>query len=442
MDLALLIDRIQFGFTISFHYLFPQLTMGLALLIVILKWLAVRRGNEFYNAAARFWARIFAINFFVGVITGIPMEFQFGTNWARFSVFAGGVIGQTLAMEGVFAFFLESSFLGLFLFGERRLGPRGHLLAAVMVWLGAWVSGYFITATNAWMQHPVAYATGPDGSVNLVSLWGLLTNPWLGWQYLHTMGGAVITAGFVMAAVGAYYLLAGRHGEYGLLFVRTGIAGAFVAMWFVVLPSGDLQGRNLVEKQPVTLAAMEGVFKTKQGVELILIGQPDVERMLIDNPVHIPNLLSFLTYRRWEAEIKGLEAFPREDWPDNIPLLYYAYHIMVGLGTIFMAAALFAIYLLWKKRLASTRPFLWVLLLMFPFPYISNTAGWMTAELGRQPWLVYNLLRTAQGTSHLVSSGNSIFTLLGFLGMYFIIGVLFILLVLRQIGAGPAAAAH
>ena len=440
MDLALLVDRIQFGFTVSYHYLFPQLTMGLALLIVILKWLALRKKNDFYNAAARFWAKIFAINFFVGVVTGIPMEFQFGTNWARFSAFAGGVIGNTLAMEGIFAFFLESSFLGLFIFGEKRLGPRGHFAAALMVFLGSWISGYFITATNAWMQNPVAYSTSPDGSVHLSSLSGLLLNPWLLWQYLHTMGGAVVTAGFVMAAVGSYYLLARRDTDFGMLFVRTGMTAACVASFIVVLPTGDRQGRNVAEHQPATLAAMEGVFKTKQGVELILIGQPDMELMRIDNPVHVPNLLSFLTYNHWEAEVKGLEAFPRENWPDNIPLLYYAYHMMVGLGTLFMAITFAAMGLLWRKKLFTARPFLWVLMLSFPFPYIANTAGWMTAELGRQPWLVYNLLRTAHGNSVMVSSGNATFTLLGFLGMYFVIGVLFLMLVLRRIGEGPAFA--
>ena len=440
MDLALLVDRIQFGFTVSYHYLFPQLTMGLALLIVILKWLALRKKNDFYNAAARFWAKIFAINFFVGVVTGIPMEFQFGTNWARFSAFAGGVIGNTLAMEGIFAFFLESSFLGLFIFGEKRLGPRGHFAAALMVFLGSWISGYFITATNAWMQNPVAYSTSPDGSVHLSSLPGLLLNPWLLWQYLHTMGGAVVTAGFVMAAVGSYYLLARRDTDFGMLFVRTGMTAACVASFIVVLPTGDRQGRNVAEHQPATLAAMEGVFKTRQGVELILIGQPDMELMRIDNPVHVPNLLSFLTYNHWEAEVKGLEAFPRENWPDNIPLLYYAYHMMVGLGTLFMAITFAAMGLLWRKKLFTARPFLWVLMLSFPFPYIANTAGWMTAELGRQPWLVYNLLRTAHGNSAMVSSGNATFTLLGFLGMYFVIGVLFLMLVLRRIGEGPASA--
>ncbi|PYU15946.1 MAG: cytochrome ubiquinol oxidase subunit I, partial [Acidobacteria bacterium] len=200
MDDALAIHRLHFAFTVTFHYLFPQLTMGLALLLVIFKTLALRTGDEHYNRATRFWARIFGINFALGVVTGIPLEFQFGTNWAEFSRAAGGVIGQTLAMEGVFSFFLESSFLGLFLFGEKRLGPRWHWFAGFMVFLGSWISGYLIVATDAWMQHPVGYTLGPRGEILLADFWALLLNPWALWQYAHNMTGAVITACFVVAA--------------------------------------------------------------------------------------------------------------------------------------------------------------------------------------------------------------------------------------------------
>ncbi|MCG3154718.1 MAG: Cytochrome bd-I ubiquinol oxidase subunit 1 [bacterium] len=443
MEEALLVHRVHFAFTIMFHYLFPQLTMGLGLLIVILKGLALRTKDEHYNRSARFWAKIFAINFALGVVTGIPMEFQFGTNWAKFSTFAGGVIGQTLAMEGVFAFFLESSFLGLFIFGEKKLGQIGHFVAAFMVFLGSWLSGFFIIATNAWMQHPVAYSVAADGSVHLASFWGLLLNPWLGWQYLHNMIGAVITAAFVVSAVGAFYLLDHRHEEYGKVFLRLGVTTGLLAAVLVAFPTGDGQGKNVATYQPVTLAAMEGLFETKEGAELILIGQPDMEKLRMDNPIHIPRLLSFLTYYRWGAEVKGLDAFPREQWPTNIPLLYYAYHIMVGLGTIFIAIMAVAAYLLWRRKLYSTRWLLWILMLSFPFPYIANTAGWMTAELGRQPWLVYGLLPTTEGISPTVSAGNGLFTLLGFMGMYALLGMLFLFLVMREVFHGPApAAAH
>lgn len=442
MEDALLLHRLQFAFTVSFHYLFPQLTMGLALLIVILKYLALRNNDERYNASAKFWAKIFAINFALGVVTGIPMEFQFGTNWARFSQYAGGVIGQTLAMEGIFAFFLESSFLGLFLYGEKKLGKIGHFISAVFIFLGSWLSAYLIVATNAWMQHPVAYEVAADGSVHLTSFWGLLLNPWAGWQYAHTMCGSVVTASFVMAAVGAYYLLANREAEYGKIFVKLGVVVGLIASVLVLFPTGDAQGKNVALHQPVTLAAMEGLFETKEGAELILIGQPDMEKLKIDNPIHIPKLLSFLTYYHWSAEVKGLDSFPRDQWPTNIPLLYYSYHIMVGLGTIFIAIMIVTVLLLWRKKLFTARWALWILMLSFPFPYIANTAGWFTAELGRQPWLVYGLLRTTEGTSHMVSAGNSLFTLLGFLGMYFVLGVLFLLLVIKRINVGTEEEHH
>jgi cytochrome bd ubiquinol oxidase subunit I len=438
MEDALLIDRLQFAFTISYHYIFPQLTMGLGLLIVIMKGIALWKKDERFNNAARFWAKIFAINFAVGVVTGIPMEFQFGTNWARFSTFAGGVIGQTLAMEGMFAFFLESSFLGLFLYGERKLGQKGHFVAAFLVFIGSWISGYLIVATNAWMQHPVAYALA-NGNVQLTDYWGLIFNPWALWQYTHTMLGAVVTASFVVASVGAYYLLANRDTEYGTIFVKLGVMTGIVASFFVAFPTGDAQVKNVYLHQPVTFAGMEGVFETKEGAELVILGQPDMVNMRIDNPFHVPKLLSFLTHYRWEAEIKGLPAFPKDTWPTNIPLLYFAYHIMVGLGTIFIAIMVLSAVLLWRRKLHSARWALWILMLSFPFPYIANTAGWMTAEVGRQPWLVYNLMRTTEGASPTVLAGNGLFTLLGFLGMYFVIGVLFLFLVVKKINEGPAA---
>jgi cytochrome bd ubiquinol oxidase subunit I len=437
MDSAVLVHRLQFAFTVTFHYLFPQLTMGLGLLIVILKSLALWRKDERYNSAARFWGRIFAINFALGVVTGIPMEFQFGTSWARFSRFAGGVIGQTLAMEGVFAFFLESSFLGLFLYSEKRLGRWGHWWVAFLVFAGSWISGFFIVATDAWMQHPVAYTVAADGSLALSSFWALILNPWAWWQYAHNMSGAVVTAAFVMAAVGAFYLLERKHTALAKMFVRLGVVVGCVFSLLQLFPLGDRQGRMVAHHQPVTLAAMEALFKTDTAAPLVIIGQPDTVLQRMDNPIVIPKMLSFLTYRRWEAEVKGLDSFPRDQWPDNIPLLYYSYHIMVGLGTIFIAVLLVAVFLLWRGWLFESKWMLWVLLLSFPFPYIANTAGWITAEVGRQPWLVFGLLRTDHGASPGISAGNGMFTLLGFMGMYLVMGILFLFLVRRELEHGP-----
>ncbi len=439
MDSALLIHRLQFAFTVTYHYLFPQLTMGLAPLIVILKTLAIKTNDETYNQAARFWAKIFGINFVLGVVTGIPMEFQFGTNWSHFSRFAGGVIGQTLAMEGLFAFFLESTFLGLFLYGEKRLSKGMHWFAAFMVFLGSWLSGYFIVATDAWMQNPVGYAKMADGNVQLTSFWQLVLNPWALVQYAHNMSGAVITGAFVMAAVGSFYILSKRHLEHGRIFVRVGVIAGLIFSVLQLFPTGDLSGKMVAHKQPVTLAAMEALFDTRQGAPLVILGQPNMDTQTIDNAIVVPNMLSFLTYRRWHAEVKGLNEVPKEDWPQNIPLLYFAYHIMVGLGTVFIAVTVVATFLLWRGKLYNARWMLWILLLLTPFPYIANTAGWMTAELGRQPWLVYGLLRTADGYSKLVSAGNGWFTFLGFAGMYTILSILFLFLVFREIEHGPEA---
>ncbi|HET7207807.1 MAG TPA: cytochrome ubiquinol oxidase subunit I [Terriglobales bacterium] len=439
MDSALLVHRLHFAFTVTFHYLFPQLTMGLAPLIVVLKTVGLRRNDQAYNDAARFWARIFGINFVLGVVTGIPMEFQFGTNWSHFSRFAGGVIGQTLAMEGIFAFFLESAFLGLFLYGEKRLSPKAHWWSAVAVLLGSWLSGFFIVATDAWMQRPVGYTRLADGSFQLASFWQLVLNPWAWWQYAHNMSGAVVTGAFVMASIGAFYLLAKQHVEHGRIFVKTGVIAGLIFACLQLFPTGDRQGKLIAEHQPVTLAAMEALFAGQPGAPLVLVGQPDASQQKIDNPLLVPKMLSFLTYRRWNAHVRGLDAFSQDDWPSNIPLLYYSYHIMVGLGTIFILVMIVASLLLWRGKLFRSRWMLWILLLSLPFPYIANTAGWMTAELGRQPWLIYGLLRTAEGYSRTVSAGNGIFTLLGFMGMYTMLGILFLFLVRREIEHGPAA---
>ena len=439
MEDPTLISRWQFAFTIVYHYLFPQLTMGLALLLVVLKTLYLRRGDEAYNVAARFWGKIFAITFVMGVVTGIPMEFQFGTNWAAFSAFAGDIIAQTLAMEGAFAFFLESAFLGIFLFGERRFGQRVHWFSALMVFVGTWASGYFILATNSWMQNPVGYEEVAGGGVRISDYWAVLLNPYVFVQFAHNQGGAVVTGAFAMAGLGAYYLLARQHEHFGRMFVRVGLIAAVIGSVWMLFPTGHLASEQVAEKKPVALAAMEGQFGTEQPAGLVIVGQPDMERERIDNPIVIPRALSFLVYQNWGAEVKGLEAYPQVNWPDNIPLLYYSYHVMVGLGTIFIAITVVAAFLLWRRKLFESRWMLWILMLATPFPFIANTAGWLTAELGRQPWLVYGLLRTQEGVSPLVSSGNVLFTLIGFAGMYLIMGLLYFVLMVREVAHGPEA---
>lgn len=429
--------RVQFGFMIAYHYLFPQLTMGLALLIVVLKIQAVRTGEVRFADAARFWVRVFGLNFAMGVVTGVPMEFQFGTNWARFSHYAGGVIGQTLAMEGIFAFFLESSVLALLVFGEKRLGPKRHLAAAIALFVGSWLSGYFIVTTNAFMQNPVGYSTAPDGTLQIADLAAFLGNPWALAQYAHTMMAAVVTASFVMAAVGAFWRLRGEHEGAARVSLRTGVIAGLLSSLLVAMPTGHLQGQLVAVHQKVALAAMEGRFESGPQAPIAMIGQPNVAERRLDNPVAIPGVLSYIAYGDFSRNVRGLNDFPEDLKPTNVELLYYAFHIMVGLGTLLIALAALAGLQLARGKLEASRPLLWVLMLSFPFPYIATTAGWMTAELGRQPWLVYNLLRTAEGSSPTVHGGSALFTLIGFAGLYFVLGLLFLYLIAREVGHGP-----
>ncbi len=437
---ALLWHRIQFAFTVTYHYLFPHLTMGLALLIAIVKGMALRTRDERYNEVARFWARIFGLNFVMGVVTGIPLEFQFGTNWARFSNYSGEVIGQTLALEGVFAFILESAFLGLFLFGEKRLGPRGHLAAALALFLGSWLSGYFVIVANAFMQHPVGYTVGQDGVLHLKDIWAFLCNPWAVWQYAHTMTASLLTASFVVCAVGAYWSLMGIHADHARICLRVGVVAGLLSSLLVAFPTGDGQGRLLARHQPVTLAAAEGLFESGPYAKLAIIGQPDVKERKLENPVEVPGALSFWAYGTFGSTVKGLNDYPQDEWPHNVELLYYSYHIMVGLGTIFVLVMAGSAFLLWRNKLQQARKMLWIMMLAVPFPYIATTAGWWTAELGRQPWAVHGLLRTADAGSPLVNTGNVVFTTLGFAGLYLVLGILFLFQVMRELNRGPVSA--
>jgi cytochrome d ubiquinol oxidase subunit I len=438
MEDIIFYDRLQFAFTITFHYIFPQLTMGLSLIILYFKWKFIKTQNPRYNNAAKFFMKIFAINFTMGIVTGIPMEFQFGTNWAKFSELTGSIIGQTLAMEGMFSFFLESSFLALFVFGEKLMSQKMHLFVGFLVFLGSWLSGWFILATNAWMQHPVGYEILENGKFVLTNFSELFTNPWLLPAFLHNQMASLVTSSVVVASIGAFYLLSKKHIADGKLFLKTGVIFGLISSVLVAMPTGDMNAKNVAKYQPAAFAAMEGIFETEEaGSEIVLIGQPNMQTKQIDNKIAVPNILSLLTYSSWHKPVKGMNEFKQEELPSNIPALYYSYHIMVGLGTIFIGILTLASFMIWKKLLYVSKPVLWVIMLLFPFPYIANITGWYTTELGRQPYLVYGLLRTAEGVSPTVSSGNTIFTLLGFVGLYLVLGLLFLLLVGKVIYRGP-----
>ncbi len=432
--------RWQFAFTVMFHYLFPVLTMGLGVLIAVLKTLELRTHDSTYGSAARFWARVFAITFATGVVTGIPMEFQFGTNWSRFSHFAGPVVGQTLFMEGVFAFFAESSFLGVFLFGERYVSRGVHWLSSVMVALGAVLSGFFIVATNAWMQHPVAYRT-VEGRAELTSLWGLVTNPYVVWQYPHVISGSLIVASMMLAGIGAFYLLSRRFEETGRAFVRVGVVAGLIFSLTSLFPTGSLHGERIARYQPAKMAAMEGLFESQPGAGIAIIGMPDTARGRLMDPIIVPGMLSYLVYGDFRASVPGLNEVPKDLQPP-VEIVYYAYHIMVGLGTIFIAILAIAAFMLWRRRLYDSRLVLWVLMIATPFPYIANQAGWVVGEVGRQPWIVYGLQHTGDAASPNVTAGMTYFTLFGFMGLYLVVGLLYLALFARIVQRGPDVASH
>jgi cytochrome d ubiquinol oxidase subunit I len=323
------------------------------------------------------------------------------------------------------------------IWGEKRLGPRYHFLAAVAVALGSWVSGYFILVTNAFMQHPAGYRIEADGLLGIDSFRAYLLNPWAWVQFAHNQMAALVTGSFVVAAVGAFYTLRRLHPSQRQLYLRAGTLVALIASVLVAFPTGDQQAKMVGNHQPVTLAAMEGRFASGPRAGVAVIGQPNVAAHRLDNPIEVPGALSFLAYGTFQSYVHGLEEYPEDAWPDNIELLYYSFHLMITLGTIFVVLMAYASFQNWRGRLKSTTWLLWVLMLAFPLPYIANTLGWMTAELGRQPWLIYGLFHTRDGYSKVVSNGNTIFTLMGFTGLYFVLGLLFLFLVGREIGHGP-----
>ena len=302
---AVPVDRLQFAFTVMFHYLFPIGTMGLAPFVAAYTWKAAHTGDGDAARAARFWTKIFAINFAAGVVTGIPMEFQFGTNWAEFSRRSGAVIGQPLAMEGMFAFFLESIFLGILLYRRREKPSALVAWSAVIVCVGAWLSGFFIVATNAWMQHPVGYSVASNGTVRLESIGAVLLSPWALWQFAHVLSGALLAGSMVVAGCGAYYLLAGRERALGRRFVYAGTIASFVFAAISAYPTGDGNAKDVTVYQPLKLAAMEGLFETTHSAPLAIIGMPDPVAGTLIDPIYVPSFLSFLAYGNFTANVKA-----------------------------------------------------------------------------------------------------------------------------------------
>jgi len=419
MSSHVLVDRLQFTLTVTFHYLFPILTMGLALFIAWLKTVAYlgRDDHRFppfrkteqeradHELTARFWAKIFAVNFAIGVVTGIPLEFQFGTNWARFSNYAGGVIGQTLAMEGVFAFFAESVFLGIFLAGRERVSERTHWISALFVFAGSWLSGFFIIATNAWMQHPVGFRVGPDDMPIDLDAWAVLTNPAWPLMAAHSTLSTYQAVGFAAAGAYAWTLWRGarpaamRYQQLGLAIAMLTASGAAVLQPIV----GDLLAKRAHDHQPAKLAAMEGHFVTERRAPLRIGGIPDVNRRETRYALEIPGMLSFLADHDVDTEVAGLDRFPRDEWP-NVVVTHVAFQVMVASGMAMLAMALWYWFMRWRRRTSGVeaslpRALLLALVLCTPLGFLALEAGWIVTEAGRQPWVIYGVMRTADAVT-------------------------------------------
>ena len=430
--------RIQFALTISYHYLYPPITIGLGLILVVLGVMHLWTGSPVWNRALRFWVRIYALNFALGIATGLVQEFQFGTNWSSYSRFVGDVFGSALAAEGIFAFFLESGFLGVLLFAGDRIGARLQVLAAFFVALGAHFSAIWIVVANSWMQTPAAYqlARGPAGDVRaeITSFWGVVFNPSAPDRLLHVVVGAWMTGAFLLLSVSAWYLLRDRHHEFARACIKVGLVIATLGAVFQVFVSGDQSARYVAAYQPAKFAAMEGHWGTGPD-PLDLVGWVD-QAAGRTFAIGIPGGTSFLLDFHFDSPVQGLDGI-REDLRPPVNWVFQAYHVMIALGVFLLGLSLLSSLFLWRGRLYTTRWLLWLLVPGPLYTIAANLAGWWTAEIGRQPFMVYGLLRTSQGVSPNVPAGAIIASIALFVLMYTLLGALYVYLLNDKIRHGP-----
>jgi cytochrome bd ubiquinol oxidase subunit I len=433
---ALMLARIQFGFTISFHIIFPALTIGMASYLVVLEALWLRTKQQVYRDLYLFWSKVFAVNFAMGVVSGLVMAYQFGTNWSAFSDFAGAVTGPLLAYEVLTAFFLEAGFLGVMLFGWSRVGPGLHFFATLMVAVGTLVSATWILASNSWMQTPQGYAV-VDGRVVPTDWLAVIFNPSFPYRLIHMTVAAYLATALVVGAAGAWHLLRGRDDAA----IRTMTS---MAMWMLLLVApvqvliGDLHGLNTLKHQPAKIAAIEGHWENRpdEGVPLTLIGWPDMERELNHFAVEVPRLGSLILTHTWDGQFPGLKSYPRSDRP-NATVVFWSFRIMVGLGLLMLALGFWSLWARWRGSLYRSRPLLRSAVVMAPAGLIAILAGWITTEGGRQPWVVYNVMRTADGVSVHDATQLGI-SLALFVLVYFVLFGAGTIYVLRILAHGPA----
>lgn len=437
MDVEIL-ARLQFALTIMFHYIYPPLSIGLGLLMVCMEGLYLKTREPLYIKMAKFWTKVFALTFAIGVATGIVMEFEFGTNWATYSRYVGDVFGSALAAEGIFAFFLESGFLALLLFGWNRIGPKMHFFATLMVCLGAHFSAIWIVVANSWMQTPAGFHVVGEGMLaraEITDFWAMVFNPSSVDRLSHTIVGAWLAAAFLVISVSSYYILKRRHLDFAKSSLRIALSVASVAIILQAI-TGDSSARGVAKNQPAKLAALEGIFETQTKAPLALFGVVNTKERRIDYGVKVPALLSFLIGRDVNTEVVGLEQFPENDWP-HVATVFQTYHLMVTLWGVMFLCIVLAIFYWWRGTLFEKKWFLRLLVLSVLFPQVANQAGWVSAEMGRYPWIVQDLLRISEGLSKAVSAHQVLGSLIMFTIVYLFLFILFVYLLNEKIKHGP-----
>jgi cytochrome d ubiquinol oxidase subunit I len=437
MDVEIL-ARVQFAFTIGFHYIYPPLSIGLGLILVILEGLYLKTGDKIYEMAVRFWIRIFALIFGIGVATGIIMEFEFGTNWATYSKYVGDIFGSALAAEGIFAFALESGFLGILIFGWNRVNPRVHFFSTIMVFFGSLFSAVWIVVANSWQQTPAGYhivGEGLNARAEITDFWAMVFNPSSVDRLLHVWTGAILAGAFFVLSVNAWYILHKKHLEIARPTFKIALTVATIFSLFQLF-MGDRSADKVAQYQPAKLAAMEGHYDSSAVADMYLFGYVNKKDEKTTG-LRIPGGLSFLTHGSFKAPVTGLRAFRPEDRPSQVNSVFQFYHIMVVMGLAMIGLSLYGCWLWWRKKLFDHRWLLRIFAWSVVLPQVANQAGWFTAEMGRQPWVVYGMLRTSDALSKVVTANQILFSLILFTIVYIVLFALFLFLLNRKIQHGP-----
>jgi len=437
MDVEIL-SRIQFAFTIAFHYIYPPLSIGIAIILVIMEGMYLKTKDKFFENMTKFWVKVFALTFAIGVATGIVMEFEFGTNWATYSRFVGDVFGSALAAEGIFAFFLESGFLAVLVFGWDKVGPKMHFFSTIMVSLGSMFSAVWIVVANSWQQTPAGFhvvGEGINARAEITDFWAMVFNPSSVDRLLHVLSGCWLAGAFLIISVSAYYLLRDRHIRFAKASIKIALVVVMIASLFQLF-TGHRSAVGVHENQPAKLAAMEAVFEDQTNAPLYLFGWVDEDNQKVNYGVAVPGMLSYLIGFNTNTKVTGLNSFKEEDRPP-VNIVFQAYHLMVAIGFALIGISLLGILFWWRGTLFKQRWMLWIFVFSVLLPQIANQIGWITAEVGRQPWIVYGLLRTSEGLSKAVEAGQVLFSLILFMLIYLGLFILFIYLLNEKIKHGP-----